>query len=70
MMRGETRSTRRKLCPSATLSTTNPTCTGTQNFVPREWPATNRMSHAIALIERRTVNLAICNTRAYTLTRS
>ena len=38
---GETRSTRGKACPSATLSTTNPTWAGLRG----ERPATNRLSH-------------------------
>jgi len=68
IMTGKNRSTRRKICPSAMLSNTNPTCTGTEMIVRGEWPATNRISHATAFIERRTVQLAICNTRAVTLT--
>ena len=64
---GKTRNTRRKICPIATLSTTNPTITGTENVVHCEWSATNRTIYATAHIERRTVELAICNTRAVTL---
>lgn len=47
---------------------THPMCTGTETVVRGEWPATNRISNATAFIERRTVQLAICNTRAFTLT--
>jgi hypothetical protein len=47
---GENRSTRGKTCPSATLSTTNPTWTDPgSNLVLRvERPATNRLSHDTA----------------------
>jgi hypothetical protein len=44
----ENRSTRgKKTCPSATLSTTNPTCTdpGSNPGLRGERPATNRLSH-------------------------
>jgi hypothetical protein len=43
----ENRSTRRKTCPSATLSTTNPTMT--DPGLRGERPATNRLSHGTAL---------------------
>jgi hypothetical protein len=48
---GENRSTRRKTCHIATLSTTNPTWTDPEsNLVLRgERPATNRLSHGTAL---------------------
>jgi hypothetical protein len=44
---GENRSTRRKTCPSATLSTTNPTWIdpGSNPGLSGERPATNRLSH-------------------------
>jgi hypothetical protein len=47
---GENRSTRGKTCPSATLSSTNPTWTDPgSNPGPRgERPATNRLSHGTA----------------------
>jgi len=67
IMTGKTRSTRRKICPSATLSTTNPTITGTKTLIRCEWSATNRTIYVTAHIERRAVELAICNTRAVTL---
>jgi hypothetical protein len=43
---GKNRGTRRKTCPSATLSTTNPTCTdpGLNPGLRGERPATNRVS--------------------------
>jgi hypothetical protein len=42
--------TRRKTCPSATLSTTNPTWTdpGSNSGLRGERPATNRLSHGTA----------------------
>ena len=48
---GENRSTRGKTCPSATLSTTNPTWTdpGLNPDLRGERPATNRQSHGTAL---------------------
>jgi hypothetical protein len=48
---GENRSTRRKTCPSATLSTTNPTCTdpGANLGIRRGMLATNLLSHGTAL---------------------
>ena len=47
---GENRSTRGKTCPSATLSTTNPTWTdrGSNPGLRGERPATNRLSHGTA----------------------
>jgi hypothetical protein len=47
---GENQSTRRKTCPSATLSTTNPTWTdpGSNPGLRGERPATNRLSHGTA----------------------
>jgi hypothetical protein len=47
---GENRRTRRKTCPSATLSTTNPTWTdpGSNSGLRGERPATNRLSHGTA----------------------
>jgi hypothetical protein len=47
---GETRITREKTCPSATLSTTNPTWTdpGSNSGLRGERPATNRLSHGTA----------------------
>jgi hypothetical protein len=43
--------TRRKTCPNATLSTTNPTWTdpGSNPGLRSERPATNRLSHGTAL---------------------
>jgi hypothetical protein len=43
---GENRRTRRKTCPSATLSTTNPT--GIDPGLRGERPATNDLSHGTA----------------------
>jgi hypothetical protein len=47
---GETRSTRGKPCPSATLSATNPTWTdpGSNPCLRGERPATKRLSHGTA----------------------
>jgi hypothetical protein len=47
---GENRSTRGKTCPSATLSTTNPTWTdpGMKSGLRGERPATNRLSYGTA----------------------
>jgi hypothetical protein len=47
---GENRITRRKTCPSATLSTTNPTWIdpGANSSLRGERPATNRLSHGTA----------------------
>jgi hypothetical protein len=47
---GENRSTRGKTCPSATLSTTNPTWTdpGSNPSLPGGRPAANRLSHGTA----------------------
>jgi hypothetical protein len=44
------RGTRRKTCPSATLSTTNPTCTdsGAKPGLRAERPVTNDLSHGTA----------------------
>jgi hypothetical protein len=49
---GENRSDRGKTCPSATLSTTNPTWTdpGSNPGLRGERPATNRLSHGTALV--------------------
>jgi hypothetical protein len=49
----ENRSTREKTCPSATLSTTNPTWIdpGSNPGLRGERPATNRLSHGTALIK-------------------
>jgi hypothetical protein len=49
---GENRSTWRKPCPSATLSTTNPTWTepGSNPGLRDRRPATNRLSHGTANI--------------------
>ena len=44
---GENRNTRGKTCPSATLSTTNPTWT--DPGLRGERPATNRLSHGTAI---------------------
>jgi hypothetical protein len=48
---GKKRSTRRKICPSATLSTTNPTWTdpGTNPGLRGGRPAANRLSHGTSL---------------------
>jgi hypothetical protein len=47
---GENRSTRRKTCPSATLSIKNPTWTDPESNpgLRGERPATNRLSHGTA----------------------
>jgi hypothetical protein len=47
---GENRSTRGKTCPSATLSTTNPTWIdpGSNPGLRGERPGTNRLSHGTA----------------------
>jgi hypothetical protein len=49
-MTGENRSTRGKPCPSATMSTTNPTWTdpGSNPDLRGGRPATNRLSHGTA----------------------
>jgi hypothetical protein len=49
---GEKRSTLGKTCPSATLSTTNPTWTdpGSNPGLRGERPATNRLSHGTASV--------------------
>jgi hypothetical protein len=56
---GENRSTRGKTCPSATLSTTNPTWTdpGSNPGVRVGRPATNRLSHGTAGEEVRITTL-------------
>jgi hypothetical protein len=48
----ENRSIRGKTCPSASLSTTNPTWTdpGSNPGFRRERPATNRLSHGTVLV--------------------
>jgi hypothetical protein len=48
---GENRSTRGKICHSATLTTTNPTCTdsGSNPGLRDGSPATNRLSHGTAM---------------------
>jgi hypothetical protein len=50
ILQGETEVLGKKTCPSATLSTKNPTCTDPgSNPGPRgERPATNRLSHGAA----------------------
>jgi len=50
ILTGENRKTRRETCPSATLSTTNPTWTdpGANPGLSGERPATNRLSHGMA----------------------
>jgi hypothetical protein len=45
---GENRSTRRNTCPSATLSTTNPTRIDLGSSLSGGRPATNRLSHGTA----------------------
>jgi hypothetical protein len=49
---GENQSTRGKTCPSATFSTTNPTWTdpGSNPGLRGGRPATNRLSHGMALL--------------------
>jgi hypothetical protein len=49
---GENHSTRGETCPSVTLSTTNPTWTdpGSNPGLRGERPATNRLSHGMALV--------------------
>jgi hypothetical protein len=51
ILTGENRRTRRKICPSATLSTTNPTRVdpGANLGLRGERSATNRLSHSTAL---------------------
>jgi hypothetical protein len=48
---GENRRTRRETCPSAALSTTNPTWNEPGSYwgLRRVKPATNRMSHGTAI---------------------
>jgi hypothetical protein len=48
---GENGSTRRKTCPSATVSTTNPKWNdpGSNPGIRGDRPATNRLSHGTAL---------------------
>jgi hypothetical protein len=50
ILTGENRRTRRKICPSATLSTTNPTWIdpGANPGLRGERPATNDLSHGTA----------------------
>jgi hypothetical protein len=50
---GKNRSTRGKICPSATLSTTNPTWIepGSNPVLRRERPATNRLNHGATHID-------------------
>jgi hypothetical protein len=50
ILTGKTRRTRRKTCPSATLSTTNPTSIdpGANPGLRGERPATNRLNHGTA----------------------
>jgi hypothetical protein len=52
ILTGENRRTRRKTCPSVTLSTTNLTwaALGANMGLRREKPATNRLSHGPALL--------------------
>jgi hypothetical protein len=49
----ENRRTQRNICPSATLSTTNPTWNdpGVNPGLRGERPATNRLSHGTALLK-------------------
>jgi hypothetical protein len=53
ILTGENRRTRRKPCPSATLSITNPTSIdpGANTGLSGERPATNDVSHGTALQE-------------------
>jgi hypothetical protein len=53
---GENRSTRGKTCPSATLSTTNPTSAepGSNLGLRSRRSATNRLSHGLAKVLHRT----------------
>jgi hypothetical protein len=50
---GENRQPREKTCPSATLSTTNPTWTdpGSNSGLRSERPGTNRLSHGTAFVQ-------------------
>jgi hypothetical protein len=50
ILAGENRITRRKICPSATLSTTNPTWIdpGANPVLRGGTPATNHLSHGTA----------------------
>jgi hypothetical protein len=54
LMEHRNRSTRRKTCPTAALSTTNPSCTdpGWNPGLRGERPATNRLSHGTGYIRR------------------
>jgi hypothetical protein len=57
----ENRSTRKKTCPSAILSTTNPIWTdqGSKPGLRGERPATNRLSHGTAyLVYQYVLNLS------------
>jgi hypothetical protein len=58
---GENRSTRGKSCPSATLSTTNPTWTdpASNPGICGERPATNRLSHGTAFAKWLVIMLRI-----------
>jgi hypothetical protein len=46
----ENRRTRRKTCPSPTLSTTNPTWTDPESNPILRGPATNRLNHGTAYV--------------------
>jgi hypothetical protein len=63
---GENRSTRRKSCPSATLSTTNPTWTdpGSNPGLRGGRPAANRVSHGTAKAVLIAKQLTILKTEA------
>jgi hypothetical protein len=64
ILTGENRRTRRKTCPSATLSTTNPTwiVPGANPGLRGERPATDDLSHGTALFDM--LQYGIANQRA------
>jgi hypothetical protein len=59
---GENRSTGGKTCPSATLSTTNPTRTDpvSNPGLGGERPATNRLSHKAEVLWEKSVPVPLC----------
>jgi hypothetical protein len=65
---GENRSTRRKTCPSATFSTTNPTWTdpGSNPGLGGGRPAANRLSHGTATQNSALVGVTfLCHSARY-----
>jgi hypothetical protein len=64
IMTGESQRTRRQTCPSATLSTTNPTWTdpGTNLGLHGERPATNCLTHGMVFthkVEREKIKITL-----------